>query len=129
MICAKVVPADIITTGCAGPGTLGDAFLGGITTIKPTTEAIGGLGFVITMTNIPLSFCANLIAVVAGPNRDPGLFVAQTAYTVATVGTPLAAAAKLGDPSTAGTALGPASGGVGGCTAASNSVSFGFVLK
>ena len=130
LIAAGAVPSDWIDT--AGTGMI-SPFTGGTTTVQPTTD---GLGFVITMTNAPQAACVGLMLAIAGPNRDPSLFLAMApgAPSAANIATaqPVITVPMTSTITTAATVTGAGNGlGEGGCTAttATNQVSFGFGLK
>jgi prepilin-type N-terminal cleavage/methylation domain-containing protein len=127
LICSKAVPADMINLACGGPGTLLDPWANGVTTITPDSDAGGGMGFVISMTDVPAANCINLLMAVAGAGRDPNMFLAEgsaAAPAAMVTGTPLTVDAT---PILANSAV---AGGFGGCNAAATEVvSFGFSLK
>jgi hypothetical protein len=125
LITANAVPTNLINAARTG---MIDAWPGGVLKIIGDSD---NNGFVITMTNVPQSACINLLMAVGGVNHDAGLFEADTATiaaggvatasTITTAMTPAIAAL----PSQSG---GTNAGQIGGCTAATNTVSFGFSL-
>jgi prepilin-type N-terminal cleavage/methylation domain-containing protein len=123
VVSAGIIPADL----AAGTGP----FPGGTTGVSATSD---GLGFVVTITAVPQSACVNLLTMLGGVSRDPGLYAASAVAT---------AAPAAGDASTTGipltvaltpiVALAAASGTapdtIGGCTNPLNKVKFGFTIK
>jgi prepilin-type N-terminal cleavage/methylation domain-containing protein len=125
-----VIPADL-NGGTTGP------FPNGATGVVATAD---GNGFVIAMTAVPMQNCINLIAGIAGTNRDPGLYMADAVLSAAvaagdatTTGSPLgdevtptqAGLARAQSPAPGSTALNM----IGGCTNTLNKIRFGFSIR
>jgi prepilin-type N-terminal cleavage/methylation domain-containing protein len=126
MITAGVFPADTVN---------------GAVTVNPWNGTIGIIAqlpatantFHVVLTNVPRDACINLLMMVAGSGRDPGLVsataianaaVAATDATAAAV--PLAAAITMADA----TAAAPTGGILGGCGVGTpTKIRFGFLLK
>lgn len=132
LICAKAVPSDMIVAACGTPGTLDDAFAGGVTTVIPTSD---GFGFQVSMTGATRSNCDALLVQAAGLSRDAGLFYAEGSNSVPAAmatGSPSALLASTSVTPTAADAA--AASNFGGCSAVGNTVAtqvvtFGFSLK
>jgi prepilin-type N-terminal cleavage/methylation domain-containing protein len=123
MVSAGIIPTDL----AAGTGP----FPGGSMGVSATSD---GLGFVVSVTAVPQSACINLLTMLGGESRDPGLYAASAVATAApaagdasTTGSPLTA------PITPAVAIAAASGTapdtIGGCTNPLNKVKFGFTVK
>lgn len=132
LICAKAVPSDMIIAACGTPGTLDDAFAGGVTTVLPTTD---GFGFQISMTGASRSNCDALLIQAAGLSRDAGLFYAEGSNSVPAAMATGAPSTLLDSASVTPTAAdAAAASNFGGCSAVGNTVAtqvvtFGFSLK
>ncbi len=129
LICSRTLPADMFMTPCGSPGTLGNPWPQGKTSVyMPAT----GDSYTIEMTEVPQSACINLLMHTAETSRDPGLFRATA--SAAPVGAALATASPLSStfvPTPMLANANPANG-FGGCNAnpgGNVAVQFGFILK
>ncbi|MDD4615576.1 MAG: type II secretion system protein [Alphaproteobacteria bacterium] len=125
---AGVIPSDL-NGGATGP------FPNGRSGIIATSD---GNGFVVVVTGVPQSNCINLIAGIAGANRDPGLFsasaVADAAIGTGDAGTGATFAPLQDEVSPTEAAAATVNDGngapIGGCNRTTLSkVRFGFSIK
>ena len=125
LVCAKVVPSDMVNGAC-GAGTLLDPWPQGATTVL---VPVAGDSFTIEMTQVPPASCINLLMAVAGPSRDPGLFYAGSAVAAGTAepSAPAFAPNFVATPPLAQAAIANKFGGCG--TAAAVTLHFAFSLK